>query len=178
MTLTFSPEAQKVLSNYYKENALKRLNGKEPWMDEVRDKLFIYVEKWAALAHLLHGDRVEFFSNHPKERMGDRFADGIPCSAVIDAPAVDYAVRCMNTFEQWAGYVMESIGSNDLKQVSLADAIRTLHKMHPIINKKQFAESCGMTREQLYKYLPKSDGKTKEQDTSSDKPPDDVTVTV
>jgi predicted DNA-binding transcriptional regulator AlpA len=31
-----------------------------------------------------------------------------------------------------------------------------LNRYHPILNKKQFAESCGMTREQLYKYLPKT----------------------
>lgn len=48
---------------------------------------------------------------------------------------------------------------------TLGEAIKVLNSFHPILNKKQFAESCGMTREQLYKYLPKTTKKESNKQT-------------
>lgn len=118
-------------------------------MNEVLDKLLIYVQKFAALATLMHGENVEFFAGLPKEQMGDCFADGCPCEPVVTAEAMEYAVRCMKVFEGWAEEVYDMIRQGDApKKITLGDAIRTLNAVHPITNVKKFAESCGMKREQ------------------------------
>ena len=136
---------------------MKKCEGNDVYMDEVRDKLFIYLEKWAAIATLLHGDEIEFFANIPKEEMGDHFVNDTPCKPVITGEAVAYAIRCMHIFEGWAQKVHGMLQAGDApRQITLGDAVRTLNRFHPITNKSKFAESCGMTREQLYKYLPKT----------------------
>ena len=157
MTFTFDDEAQLLLNDYFREIRMKKCEGNDVYMDEVRDKLFIYLEKWAAIATLLHGDEIEFFANIPKEEMGDHFVNDTPCKPVITGEAVAYAVRCMHVFEGWAQKVHGMLQAGDApRQITLGDAVRTLNRFHPITNKSKFAESCGMTREQLYKYLPKT----------------------
>lgn len=167
MTLAFDDEAQLKLNDYFREVRLKKIEGNDSYMDEVRDKLFIYLEKWAALSTLLHGDNVEYFEGQPKKQMGDTFESGIPCMTVITAEAVEYAIKCMHVFEGWAMKVRDMLPlEGDRKRITLGDAIRTLHCIHPILNKKQFAESCGMTREQLYKYLPKASTKANAEESN------------
>lgn len=157
ITFTFDDEAQLLLNDYFREIRMKKCEGNDVYMDEVRDKLFIYLEKWAALATLLHGDEIEFFGNVPKAEMGDHFVNNMPCQPVITAEAVAYSIRCMHVFEGWAEKVHGMMQAQDApRQITLGDAIRTLHRFHPITNKTKFAEGCGMTREQLYKYLPKA----------------------
>lgn len=157
MTFTFDDEAQLILNDYFREIRMKKCERYDVYMDEVRDKLFIYLEKWAAIATLLHGDEIEFFANIPKEEMGDHFVNDTPCKPVITGEAVAYAIRCMHVFEGWAQKVHGMLQAGDApRQITLGDAVRTLNRFHPITNKSKFAESCGMTREQLYKYLPKA----------------------
>ena len=157
MTFTFDDEAQLLLNDYFREIRMKKCEGNDVYMDEVRDKLFIYLEKWAAIATLLHGDEIEFFANIPKEEMGDHFVNDTPCKSVITGEAVAYAIRCMHVFEGWAQKVHGMLQASDApRQITLGDAVRTLNRFHPITNKSKFAESCGMTREQVYKYLPKT----------------------
>ena len=157
MTFTFDDEAQLLLNDYFREIRMKKCEGNDVYMDEVRDKLFIYLEKWAAIATLLHGDEIEFFANIPKEEMGDHFVNDTPCKPVITGEAVAFAIRCMHVFEGWAQKVHGMLQAGDTpRQITLGDAVRTLNRFHPITNKSKFAESCGMTREQLYKYLPKT----------------------
>lgn len=159
MTLTLDEGAQQVLSDYYHDVQVRKLNGND-YMNEVLDKLLIYVQKFAALATLMHGENVEFFAGLPKEQMGDCFADGCPCEPVVTAEAMEYAVRCMKVFEGWAEEVYDMIRQGDApKKITLVDAIRTLNAVHPITNVKKFAESCGMKREQVYKYFPKGKDK-------------------
>lgn len=157
MTFTFDDEAQLLLNDYFREIRMKKCEGNDVYMDEVRDKLFIYLEKWAAIATLLHGDEIEFFANIPKEEMGDHFVNDTPCKPVITGEAVAFAIRCMHVFEGWAQKVHGMLQASDApRQITLGDTVRTLNRFHPITNKSKFAESCGMTREQLYKYLPKT----------------------
>lgn len=157
MVMTFDNDAQLLLSDYFREIRLKKIDGNDTYMDEVRDKLFIYLEKWAALATLLHGDNIEVFGNQPKENMGNTFENCMPCEPVIDAKAVEYAIQCMHVFEDWAMKVRDMLPLQaERKLPTLGEAIKVLNSFHPILNKKMFAESCGMTREQLYKYLPKT----------------------
>ena len=66
-----------------------------------------------------------------------------------------YAIDCMEVFEHWAERVHNKIEENDTTKITLADAIRVVNDFYPINNKSQFAQSCGMTRELLYKYLPR-----------------------
>lgn len=158
MTMTFDDRAQQLLSDYFREIRLKKVEGGETYMDEVRDKLFIYLEKWTALATLLHGDGIEFFAGQPKKQMGETFCDGMPCSPVISGEAVEYAIRCMHVFEGWARKVRDLLLSQSgKKQMSLGEAIRTINSLHPITNKTKFAECLGITRQMLHRYLPKGD---------------------
>ena len=45
MTFTFDDEAQLLLNDYFREIRMKKCEGNDVYMDEVRDKLFIYLEK-------------------------------------------------------------------------------------------------------------------------------------
>lgn len=133
--------------------AKKKIEEKDDdtYMSEVRDKLFVYSQKWAGLANIIHGDCIPFgLSKHD-----NRFVDGKPCESVISGEAMEYAIDCMNIFEHWAERVHGKIAETDTTKITLADAIRVVNDFYPISNKSQFAQSCGMTRELLYKYLPK-----------------------
>ncbi len=157
INLIFSTDAQKLLDDYYREIALKKVKMEDDYMDETRNKLFIYAEKWAALATLLHGGEMDVFDGDTSMASNLHFPRDRPCENIIPAEATDYAIRCMRVFEEWALKVHQIIESGKPKGViTLAEAVSTLNRYHPILNKKQFAESCGMTREQLYKYLPKT----------------------
>lgn len=153
MEFTFSDAAQKLLDEYYRKIAEKKIEEKDcdTYMSEVRDKLFVYSQKWAGLANILHGDCVPFGLN----RQDNRFVDGKPCETIISREAMKYAIDCMEVFEHWAERVHNKIEENDTTKITLADAIRVVNDFYPISNKSQFAQSCGMTRELLYKYLPK-----------------------
>lgn len=164
MTLYFDDAAQQLLSDYFREIRMKKVGGDDVYMDEVRDKLFIYLEKWAALATLLHGDNIEFFGNQPKHLMGDTFADGTPCEPIITAEAVEYAIRCMHVFEDWAEKVRNMLPvQGNKRQISLGEAIRTINSIHPIKNKTKFAESFGISRQMLHRYLPKDETESNNQ---------------
>ncbi len=160
MAMTFDKDASKLLDGYHRRIAIQRINGADSYMCQVRDKLEIYVQKFAGLATLLHGECIDFFANKPRFLMSEHFVNDKPCEPVIKADAVEYAIRCMDVFEAWAEDVRDLIFNAQAKHdISLADAIKALNKFHPIINKKQFAESCGMAREQLYKYIGKENDK-------------------
>lgn len=158
MTLTFDDEAQLKLNDYFREIRLKKIEGDDCYMDEVRDKLFIYLEKWAALATLLHGDNVEYFEGLPKEQMGNTFESCMPCMPVITAQAVEYSIECMHVFEGWAKKVRDMLPANgNNRSMTIGDAIRTINSVHPITNKTKFAECLGISRQMLHRYLPKAD---------------------
>lgn len=142
--MTFDDGAQRKLDDYFRETRMKKLQGGDTYMDGVRDKLFIYLEKWSALATLVHySDAADF---------------GSPRQSVITAEAVEYSIECMHVFEHWAEKVRDMLPLHGGKrQMTLGEAIRTINSVHHIKNKSMFAESCGMTREQLYKYLQKAD---------------------
>lgn len=143
-TMTFDDGAQMKLNDYFREIRTKKMEGNDIYMDEVRDKLFIYLEKWAALATLLHH--------------GDDGETDVVGQNVITTDAVEYSIQCMHVFECWAEKVRNLLSSQSNKrQITLGEAIKTINKIHPIRNKRQFAESCGITREQLYKYLPRTE---------------------
>ncbi|GAA3005704.1 DUF3987 domain-containing protein [Prevotella corporis] len=157
MNLFFSTEAQKLLDDYYCEIALKKVRMEDDYMDETRNKLFIYAEKWAALATLLHGDEMDVFDGNRSISSNLHFPRDRPCEPIITEDATAYAINCMRVFERWAEKVHQLIEAGQNKAaITLADAVSTLNRYHPILNKKQFAESCGLTREQIYKYLPKT----------------------
>lgn len=154
MEFTFSKGAQKLLDDYYREIAEKKIAEKDgdTYMSEVRDKLFVYSQKWAGLANILHGDSVPLCM----DKYVTHFAENKPCCSIIDEEAMAYTISCMKVFEYWAEKVHDKIIEDDKAKITLADAIRALNNYYPITNKSQFAQSCGITRELLYKYLPKA----------------------
>lgn len=156
MEMTFNDDAQKVLDDYFYAVNLKASKRENEYLDGVRRKFLIYVQKLAGIAQLMHGEDWDFFEGGLSKLDNYRFVDNMPCKPVVTGSAVDYAVRCLNAFEKWAEQVQQLLMAGQGKpQMTFGDAIRTINKFHPILNKKQFAESCGMKREQLYKYLPK-----------------------
>jgi hypothetical protein len=154
MKLTFNEEALKLLDDYYRTVQKKAMDGGSDYDNEVRSKLLIYIEKWAALATLMHGEKVDFSFGQNKEAIGDRFVDGTPCLPVVSGEAMEYSVRCMDVFEQWHNKVHKvSLEDNNSKDITLAQAICKINSLHPIHDKRKFAESCGMRREFVYKCL-------------------------
>jgi hypothetical protein len=155
MALTFDQEAQKQLNDYYQTVQLKAMDDDESDYDkEVRSKLLIYIQKWAALAALMHGGKVGSCFGSGKEANGERFSDGTPCDPVIRGEAVEYSIRCMNVFEKWHDKAHKvSLEKTDSKDITLAQAICKIHSVHPIRDKRKFAESCNMSREFVYKCL-------------------------
>jgi hypothetical protein len=87
----------------------------DDYMDETRSKLFIYAEKWAALATLLHGDEMDVFDGNTSTSSNLHFPRDRPCEPVITEDATAYAISCMRVFEGWAEKVHQLIEAGQNK---------------------------------------------------------------
>jgi hypothetical protein len=160
MKLTLDKDALHQLNVYYRKVAQKTMDGDSDYANEVRSKLLIYIEKWAALSTLMHGENIDYFYGMPKEKMGCWFTGGVPCRPVVTGEAMEYSIRCMDVFEEWAMQVYTmSQEKNANKGITLAQAICKIDQVHPITDKRKFAESCNMSREFVYKCLNKKHDK-------------------